>query len=83
MPRRAYESIIRHGVVACVIQVMRPFINLFWPGLDHLFPAMVFLDIGHAFRAQHSHYLIHGHVAKVFGDNEVNEIISVWKPVAT
>ena len=81
-PGRSDPLIVGDRVVAGVVQVVRPLVDLRRPRLHHFRPAAVGLDAGDGTRGQNTHHLRMGYAAEVFGDNEVDEVVGVGKPAA-
>ena len=81
LPARAYNGVIGHSVVAGVMHVMGPLINIFRTGLDNLCPFAVFFEVGDAVWNQHSHYLIGRNPVRLVTDQQVHEIVNVRQAV--
>ena len=82
MPRRPDLFVMRHRVPAGVVEVVRPFVDVFWPRLHRGFPFTITLYIGNPLRGQHAHHLRHRHVAQVFRHQQVHHVVNVREPRA-
>jgi len=74
---RADEPVAGDGVVGCVVEEMGPLVDIVGPGLDHLLPAALTANTGDPARGQHPHNLVHRHLAGLFDDNQVDEVLSI------
>ena len=80
--RRRDDRIARDRVVRRVVHVVRPLVDLLRPRLDRPGPPAVLLDVRHAVGAQDSHDFRHGDLARVFRDDEVDQVVGVRQPLA-
>ncbi len=82
MLRRPDDGVAGHGVVARVVQVMSPFVDVGGPRLDRLCPLAVLLDVRHAVGAQDAHHFVHRDGAQVLRDEQVDEVVGVGQAFA-
>jgi len=77
VPGRPGDGVLRHGIAAGVVQVVRPLVDLVRTGLDRLRPRAALLDVGHAVGREDPHHLGHADRAEVPGDEKVDEVVDV------
>ena len=79
---RSHAAVGGHPVVRRIVQEVRPLVDVVGPGFDGLRPAAVSQRVRNATGGQHAADFVHGYPARVFGDQQVDQLIHV-RQVAT
>ena len=83
MARRSDDRIVGHGIAACIIHVMRPFVYLFGTQLDRLCPYITLLEVSHAVGDQNAQNLVHRDINRLLRHDEVDKVVSVRQAITS
>ncbi len=77
VPRRTDQLVVRHGVVARVVQIVRPLVHLLGTRLARHEPLAVLPYAGHALRRQHTHDLILRGKAHILDHQQIDQVVDI------
>jgi hypothetical protein len=73
---------VSDGIVARVVQVVGPLINVVRPGLDGLGPLARLAQIGDPLRSEHAQNLPLGYVCRSVDHHQIDEVVDVGQVLA-
>ena len=71
------------SIVAGVMQVMSPFVDLFRPGIDGFLPFSILLETKHSVWGKHSQCFLLWNITKIFCNNQIDEVVGIGKAVCS
>ena len=77
VPRRADLRVVGHGIVARIVQVVRPLVDLPRTRLHDLLSTRRRLHVGHAVGRQHAHHFVPATSPGVLDHEQVHEVVDV------
>jgi hypothetical protein len=73
---RADRRIIRHRIIARVVEEVGQLVDVSGPGLDCLLPPAITPDACGPARSEHAHDLFHGDLAPILHNDQVDQVIA-------
>ena len=79
---RTDDGVVGYRVAVCVVQIVCPFVDFSWPGLDYSLPLAFVSDKCDAIGGQDAKYLILERLFFILGYNKIHEVVCVGEVFA-
>ena len=83
MARWSDDRIVGHGITACIMHVMGPFVHLFGTRLDRFCPYITLLDVSGAVGHQNAQNLVHRDIHLLLRHDKVDKVVGVRQAVTS